>query len=608
MFQKDLNYLVNKEFKNVFIVDNRNSWVSCLPLFSKETDIVFCLDFGLKHDLESKGVTVFFLDHFSDSNVLQEANYQMHRFLDHWYKDDLGNDLLVYKGIKLGDALNQYLITDITSFCHFFFNVIAIKKLIYEGLILAIDDKLVHDVFEKLNFSFTIPKKTISDSNLPAYVFPISFWVNSKLYKKSLKQKLSTFLKNSLTYTHSVVDRLTKKKPNIYIQEYHPTQAIIAELTMSKSVVVRTADFSLQRPILKQRRIPKRFFGKHITSATNLVDSYIEAKKTTWIYDGYDLSSFLHEIIAPTIYARINDACNTADSVIRHFKKNRYAVVIPVTNYWLENRIIMNHAKNSKIPVFMIANGILNMSFENDGRDSDYINCYSEAVKEDYFNNSKHALCLGDTRMDKYYLVAPKEINRDIPVIIIGAAGFNAIDLNSYLAYEFDFLFDILQVLDNLKGDGFKCKIILKVRENGYEYQYQKFADEYFADLNIEIVRDIAFSSLIQQADLYISLYSQTLFEASCHCIPVIYYKKDTQFINKPFNVDGELVTVKDVDSLQEKIPLFYNGSNIFDAFMEKTVLEKYIGPLDGKNKQRNLEFIMELVNGDLNQKDVKIH
>ena len=101
MFQKDLSYLVNKEFKNVFIVDNRDSWVSCLPLFSKETDIVFCLDFGLKHDLESKGVTVFFLDHFADSNVLQEANYQMHKFLDEWCKDRKGNFPVSFKTVNI---------------------------------------------------------------------------------------------------------------------------------------------------------------------------------------------------------------------------------------------------------------------------------------------------------------------------------------------------------------------------------------------------------------------------------------------------------------------------------------------------------------------------
>jgi rRNA-processing protein FCF1 len=597
MFQKDLNYLVNKEFKNVFIVDNRNSWVSCLPLFSKETDIVFCLDFALKHELERNGVTVFFLDHLSDSSVLQEINYHMHKFLDQWYKDDLGNDLLVYKGLKLGSALNQLVITEVTSFCHFYFNIMVLRRLNFEALTLAIDNKLVHDIFDKLNFKYNTVQIVNSELKFPAYVFPISFWVKSKLYKESVKQKVTSFLKSAITFAHSVFDVINNKRPNIYIQDYYPTHEIITDLMNSKEFIVRTPDFSLQRSILVQRRIPKKTFKKRIKAAQNLSGKYVSAKKPTWIYDGYDISIFLYEIISPIINSRLNDACNTADSVIQHFKNNRYSLVIPVTNYWLENRLIMNQAKNDGIPVFMIANGILNMTFENDGRDSDYVNCYSEAVKKDYFSNSNHAVCLGDPRMDKYSSLAPKDINRDIPVIIIGAAGFNSIDLNSYLAYEFDFLFDILQVLNTFKREGFNYKIILKVRENGYEHQYNDFIEEYFADLKVNIIRDVAFASLIKQADLYISLYSQTIFEAACHGIPVIYYKKDTQFINKPFNLNSELVTATDINSLQEKIYLFYNGSNIFDAILSKPVLEKYIGPLDGNCRQRNIEFINRLVN-----------
>jgi hypothetical protein len=259
----------------------------------------------------------------------------------------------------------------------------------------------------------------------------------------------------------------------------------------------------------------------------------------------------------------------------------------------------MNYAKNNNIPIFMIANGLLNMSFENDGRNSDYINCYSEAVKEDYFNNSENAFCLGDPRMDKYYLSPKKQINRENPVIIIGAAGFNSIDLNSYLAYEFDFLYDILKVLTKVRQNGSNNKIILKVRDNGYAHQYQNFVNEYFYDLNIEVIQKTPFSTLIVRADLYISIYSQTLLEASCLDIPVIYYKKDTQFINRPFDGKSELVTANDIIELQEKIDLFYNGSNVYDAFMDKSVLEKYIGPLDGKNTQRNTDFIMDLVTGN---------
>lgn len=599
MFQKKLNQIAYKEINNVFIVDNRNSWVNCIQIFNAKTDVVFCVDFGLKNELENSGVNVFYLDHIVEPNILQNANYQMHHFLDNWFKDDFAKDLLVYKGLKVGDALLLNLITDVTLFCHFFCNLIAIKKLNYKFLFLAIEDKLVHTILDKLEIKYQSLNLPAIDSRVPEYAFPISFWVNTKLYKNTLFQKIAGLLKSTLSFVHSLVDIFNKSKSNLYIQDYHPTEQIITNLTNFKSIIVRTPEYSLKSSILKQRRTSKKVSKKSNPEVTDLLKTFIFTKKFAWCYEGYNLSDFLYEIITPIISNRLNEACNTADSIIGHFEKYNYSLVVPVTNYWLENRLIMNYAKNKNIPIFMIANGLLNMSFENDGRDSDYINCYSQAVKKDFFKNSENAFCLGDPRMDKYYLSPKKQINRKNPVIIIGAAGFNSIDLNSYLAYEFDFLNDILMALTKARQNGLNNKIILKVRDNGYAHQYQNFVNEYFNDLDIEIIQKKSFSTLIVQADLYISIYSQTLFEASCLEIPVIYYKKDTQFINRPFDGKCELVTANDITQLQEKINLFYNGSDVFDAFMQKSVLEKYIGPLDGKNTQRNIDFIMDLLEGN---------
>ena len=201
--------------------------------------------------------------------------------------------------------------------------------------------------------------------------------------------------------------------------------------------------------------------------------------------------------------------------------------------------------------------------------------------------------------MDKYAGVTIKKINRDSPTIIIGAAGYDSIDLNSYLAYEFDFLYDILFCINENIKKGYEANVVLKVRGNGYVSLYTDFIEEYFYHLNVKIVQDKSFFEIISKADLYISIFSQTIFEASCFGIPSIYYKKDTQFIHAPFDGKCELVTANDITQLQEKIDLFYNGSDVFDTFMQKSVLEKYIGPLDGKNTQRNIDFIMDLVEGN---------
>jgi hypothetical protein len=37
-----------------------------------------------------------------------------------------------------------------------------------------------------------------------------------------------------------------------------------------------------------------------------------------------------------------------------------------------------------------------------------------------------------------------------------------------------------------------------------------------------------------------------------------------------------------------------------FDKFLERDVMEKYIGPLDGKNTKRNLDFIYHLLDSSI--------
>jgi hypothetical protein len=240
---------------------------------------------------------------------------------------------------------------------------------------------------------------------------------------------------------------------------------------------------------------------------------------------------------------------------------------------------------------------LLFYSFFNDAKDSNYVNCYSESIKVNYFGNVSNAIPLGDPRMDNYYNTVNKEINHCNPTIIIGTAGFSTTDLNSYLGFEFDFLFDILNGVEKLTKSGRKSKVILKVRSNGYVNLYDSFVKEYFQDINVEIIQEQNFSDIITKADLYISFYSQTLFEASCLGIPVIYYKKDTQLFYAPFDNGSELMTATNELELLKLLVLFYNKDSRFESFKSKLVMEKYIGHLDGGNIARNVDFILDLIN-----------
>jgi hypothetical protein len=155
---------------------------------------------------------------------------------------------------------------------------------------------------------------------------------------------------------------------------------------------------------------------------------------------------------------------------------------------------------------------------------------------------------------------------------------------------------DVLSALKIVKDRGVKLRIIIKVRANGYHDQYKNFVHEYFPGLVDEILDVIPFSKVLEKTDFYISLYSQTLFEASCLGIPCLYYKNDCEILDPPFDVNSELVTVGNIADLVSAIIDFQSDHERFLPFLDRAVMEKYIGPLDGNNLERNLTFIRQLI------------
>jgi hypothetical protein len=251
--------------------------------------------------------------------------------------------------------------------------------------------------------------------------------------------------------------------------------------------------------------------------------------------------------------------------------------------------------KEKNIPSYLIINGLLGPEYSDESKHATYINAYSESIKKYYFRGINNVVTLGDPRMDMYAFES-KLIDRITPTISIGASGFNSVELNSYVAVEFDFLYDVLSALTVLKSQKNNFNIIIKVRGNGYKNQYDAFVKQYFSDLNIKIEDTIDMKTVLLKTDFYISIYSQTLFEASCLGIPVVYYKKDTEIMNPPFDNNSELVTVTNMKELVQSYYDFKNKNKCFDLFLNKNVMEKYIGFLDGKNLERNLDFIYELL------------
>ncbi len=582
-------------YDKVFIVDDRNFWAACEKKCNKATDLVLCIDFALKLLLEESGYIVAFLDQIIDGEILQNYNFEMHNFLNSWHQAANGQNLLCYKYYNIGDALLLNVYNDITNFCHFFFNILAIKQLKYQLLYVCVNEGLITEIFDKLQIHYTHLEISNIDSKT-SYFFPVSKWMNEKVNRTSLKDRFKDFVALTFDQIFWAVDTVKKaSKPKLYIQGYFPTFGIIEKLKSDNQIDLILGNYTNLKTIYKERRVR---FTKSNTNIDlpKIIQEFQKANKVKWEVDGILLSDYLHQIIKPVIERHFVDVAFKAESITRYFKNNPIKAMVPITNLWATNRLIMQYCKHNNIPIFMIINGLLNVDFIHDAKDSDWVNCYSESIKREYFNNSDSALPLGDPRMDMYAGYGKKEINRDLPTIIIGAAGFDVTDLNCYLAYEFDFLFDILTAISATNHEGEKSNLILKVRANGYVSLYKSFITEYFPDLEIRLEQTAPFKEVIKQADLYITFYSQTVFEASSIGIPVIFYKKNDQKIHAPFDGCSELCTANNIEGLKELINSFYLNDNCYAEFLKKNILEKYIGHIDGNNINRNVQFIKSII------------
>lgn len=576
-------------------MESRDYWKLCEKLCKKSEDLILCIDFGIKHELSSLGYNAFFLDHIESSEILERYNFDMHNYINNWYKNERGEDIFNYKGYNFGDSLSLYIINDVTYFCHYFFNIINLKKISFSNLFIATNETVIFDCLKICNLKYIHLNGHFSKLN-NSYFFPIIKWVNQKT-QRSLLSKIKNFVAIFFDIFFEFYDHyLNSNKPKIYVQQYYPTDEIIEELISSFNFHVILQNYVRFNDILKLRRVGYRMKS---FDSKSIINSFIEKFKVensyNWYYGDIDLSKHLNSIIEFRLSSNLDFVLNRIDNIENYLPKSNLKLMVSVTNLWVENRLIMQYCFNNKIPVFTIINGLLNLSFYQDAKDSNFVNCYSESIKKNYFQNSPTAHILGDPRMDKYSNLKPKNINRLNPTIIIGAGGYDSIDLNSYVAFEFDFLFDILYSIKKSIHFSKNTNIVIKVRGNGYIEMYKNFVTEYFYDLNVFIVQDVSFFDIIKKADLYISIFSQTIIEAACLGIPTIYYKKDTQFIHPPFDCDSELVTAMTTDDLIQKIDKFYNNDDSFNLFLNKKVLEKYIGPLDGLNKKRNMEFIIGL-------------
>jgi len=597
-----------KTYRDILILEDRDRWESCKSQFDPQRDLVLTYDLGLRREVEQCGGQTCYVDHLVDKHTMQENNFLIYHFFRKWHFDAEGEDIFQHCGVPFGFSFRLEIWNDFVFYARTRICLEILLELKYERLVVGTRLGLIESVLREMGLAFLLVSAK-AGADKQAYYFPIHDWMDEKVRFKGIggvKYRLRDIVSSLQGSLMSWADRLSgvsDRKPTIFIQEYHPTRKLIQRLQQEDRVRLLLATFTRNKGAF--RYIP--IWGtarKFQDEAESLMSRFRDRRCAKLVVtSGVDISDGLYRIIEVRIANCIAAALRDLDCVIRYLDANPLTLEVLIANLGHLAPLVDSVCKTRGIPSYFIINGILGNEFLDEGKYATIINSYSVSIKENYFRGMNNIICLGDPRMDSYamYKKTRHMVNRTTPTITIGASGHNNTDLNSYLAVEFDFLYDVLDALKTIKSRGVTLHIIIKVRANGYRKQYEEFAQEYFPGLVDEIFDNVPMLQVLQRADFFISIYSQTLFEASCLGIPCLYYKKDTEIMDPPFDGNSELVTVTNVDDLVIAIEDYRAEHARYDAFLERTVMEKYIGPLDGGNLDRNLNFIYQLLEQEKN-------
>lgn len=600
------NTLFKTDYRNIFILDSLVWWDEQKNQYDPSLDLILTYDFGLKKRIIELGGEAYYIDHLLDPDTMQANNFLIYDFFRDWHFDADGKDIFIHNGIPFGFSFRLEFWNDFTFYSRIRLCLGIFKNVRFQTIFIGSDNELITSVLDELILPYTLltPKST---QQYFTYYFPIEQWMDEKLRAKGLRGFLY-WLREVITAVYGYfmpwIDRLlfNNNKTAIFIQEYHPTKGLIQQLRKDQKLRIVLANFSRGSKLLdhlSERLLPvSGSLKKYTQEIENLINQFhLKRHAKLILTNDDDISESAYRIIETRVKERIANTLRTLDSVLHYLNHNPIKLEILIANIGHTATLVDCVCKSKNIPSYLIINGLLGNAHQDESKYATIINSYSISIKENYFRDMNNIVCLGDPRMDMYSSNTPiHTINRKNPTVTIGASGFNNVDLNSYVAVEFEFMHDILTAFKTIITQGTALKLVIKVRPNGYEQQYVNFVQEFFPDLNIKIVSTPPMKTVLEESDFYISIYSQTLFEASCLGIPCLYYKKDTEIMDPPFDNQSELVTVTTPENLIQAFYDFQSHHPRYNAFLERVVMERYVGPLDGHNLQRNIDFVYELI------------
>lgn len=590
-----------RPYRHVFLAQDRAAWRARPFPYDPAADLVLTFDFGLAEEVRSLGGTAAYLDHAVRPPVLEPHNVEIQNFLSSWFQAADGSDLFSFQGLDIGHALRMDVWNTFAYYTRLILNLQAVARVPHERLFAGLDDASALDLLARLGLKAEAWSWTPGAP--PAYFFPVQRWMSEHIRprggaKRRLREWLTVVVDGAAALAGKM-GRGGRDRAEVFVQRYYPTESVVDLLKRDSRVNLVVENYTWRAGFWRERRLrPRPPTENHRRVAAALLARWTEKRSRRWTIDGFSVSDALYAALADKLAAVLPVAVSAAESVVDDLRGRPFAGMIYVTTLSLVNRLVAEYCHRRGLPTFFIMNGLLLHHFpEEDVSETTAINSYGEVIKNDYFKGDPRVVCLGDPRLDAYVRRPPRRRGKPAaPVFLIGTSGYSDIDLNSYTAVEFEFLNDLLRAFRELRRRGRKFTIRLKVRTNGYRAQYAAFGAEYFPDLPLDLCREASFAEALETADFYISIYSGTHFEAACRGIPSLYYKNDSEDLIAPYDGKSELVTARTAEEAVERLEQFFRGDPVYDAFRERRVLEKYVGPLDGQNARRNVDYLYGLL------------
>lgn len=598
---------LSNEYRHIFILDSIKWWNEHKNQYNPSCDLILTYDFGLKKKITELGGEAYYIDHLVNPDTIQANNFLIYDFFRDWHFDAEGKDIFIHKDIPFGFSFRMEIWNDFTFYARIRICLAILKNIQFKTIFIGSDNELITTVLDEISLPYSLIYNTI-ERNQNTYYFPIAQWMDEKLRAKGIRGFLY-WIRETITaaygYSMTWIDKLILNKndqKSIFIQEYHPTKGLISKLRKDSNLRIVLANFSRDTKLLdhfSERLLPvSGSLKKYRNEIKNFKHQFhLKRQAKLILTNGDDISESAYRTIEARAFSCIAKKLRTLDSVIHYVNHNPIQLEILIANIGDVATLIDCVCQQRGIPSYLIINGLLTQAHQDESKYATIINSYSINMRDNYFRGMNNVVCLGDPRMDAYALEFKSRIlNKEHPTVTIGAAAFSNVDLNSYVAVEFEFMYEILTAFKTLISMEIPMNIIIKARANGYEQQYVNFVQDFFPDLGIKIVSTLPMKTVLEKTDYYITTYSQTLFEAACLGIPCVYYQKDDEIMDTPFDGNSELVTVDSPEDLIKAFLDFKSGHERYDPFLTRDIMEKYIGSLDGGNLQRNVNFVYELL------------